>query len=153
MLQDAAEKAKAALTDVPGVADLAIIRAGELAQTSVTIDRSALAHFNLDLADVQDYLETGMAGHAASEFWEGEKRWDVTVRLPPSTRHDAGSIRSMLLPLQDGALIPVSAVADVRMGSGRAAITRHSRLRTPGRYGLVRARARTPQMPCAATAA
>ncbi len=132
VLQDAAEKAKAALAEVPGVADLAILRAGELPQLSVTVDRGALARYDLDLADVQDYVETGMAGHAASELWEGEKRFDVTVRLPQATREDVGSIRRLMLPLKDGALIPVSAVADVRMGTGRAAITRENGRRYVG---------------------
>ena len=124
ILQAAAEKAKDVLAGVPGAADVAILRAGELPQLALVPDRDALARYDLDLADVQDYVETAMAGHVASEVWDGEKRFDVTVRLPVSTREDVGSIRRLMLPLKDGALIPVSAVADVRMSTGRAAISR-----------------------------
>ncbi len=67
-----------------------------------------------------------MGGHVASELWEGEKRFDVTVRLPAATREDVGTIRTLMLPLKSGALIPVSAVADVTMATGRAAITREN---------------------------
>jgi cobalt-zinc-cadmium resistance protein CzcA len=123
-LQDAAQKAQDAIASVRGAADLGIVKAGEMPQIAVRLDRPALARYDLDLGDVQDYIETAMAGHVASELWEGEKRFDVTVRLPRATREDVGSIRKILLPLKDGSLVPISAVADVRIGVGRAAITR-----------------------------
>jgi heavy metal efflux system protein len=132
VLLKAAEKAEAVIATVPGAADLGIVKSGEMPQLSVRLDREALARYDLDLADVQDYLETAMAGHVASELWDGEKRFDVTVRLPQATRDDAASIRKIMLPLRDGALIPVSAVADVRMSTGRAAITRESGRRYVG---------------------
>jgi heavy metal efflux system protein len=132
VLQQAAEKAEAAIAGVPGAADLGIVKSGEMPQLSVRLDREALARYDLDLADVQDYLETAMAGHVASDLWEGEKRFDVTVRLPAATREDAASIRRIMLPLKGGALIPVSAVAEVQMASGRAAITRESGRRYVG---------------------
>ncbi len=140
LLQKAAEKAEAVIATVPGAADLGIVKSGEMPQLSVRLDREALAQYDLDLADVQDYLETAMAGHVASELWEGEKRFDVTVRLPQTTREDAASIRRIMLPLKDGALIPVSAVADVRMSTGRAAITRESGRRYVGVRMNVRSR-------------
>ncbi len=126
ILQAAAEKAVSVIGDVRGVADLGVVKSGELPQIAVRLDRQALARYDLDLADVQDYLETAMGGHVASELWEGEKRFDVTVRLPLATREDVGSIRTLMLPLKNGILIPVSAVADVSMSVGRAAITREN---------------------------
>ena len=131
-LQGAAEKAEDTIAGVPGVADLGIVKSGEMPQIAVKLDRQALARYDLDLADVQDYIETAMGGHVASELWEGEKRFDVTVRLPSATREDVGSIRTIMLPLKDGNLIPVSAVADVRMATGRAAITRENGRRYVG---------------------
>src|SRR5215831_9483326 len=95
-------------------------------QIEVQLNRSALARYDLDLGGVQDYIETAMGGHVASELWEGERRFDVTVRLPSTTREDVGSIRNIMLPLKNGALVPISAVAAVRIGKGRAAITRES---------------------------
>ena len=125
-LQDLADRTKGAIDSVPGAADLGIVKSGEMPQLAVQPNRRALARYDLDLADVQDYIETAMAGHVASEVWEGEKRFDVVVRLPLATREDVGSIRRILLPLKDGALVPLSAVADVRMDVGRAAITREN---------------------------
>jgi cobalt-zinc-cadmium resistance protein CzcA len=125
-LQEAADKSAAAIAAVPGAADVGIVKSGETPQLSVHLDRIALARYNLDLGDVQDYIETAMGGHVASEIWEGERRFDVTVRLPKTTREDADSIRRIMLPLSDGHLIPLAAVANVHMATGRAAITREN---------------------------
>ena len=125
-LQRAAEKSKDVLAGVPGVADLGIVKSSESPQIAVKLDRDALGRFDLDLEDVQAYIETAMAGHVASELWEGEKRLDVTVRLPRATRDDLDSIRNLRLPLKSGLVVPLSAVADVSVGTGRAAITREN---------------------------
>jgi len=81
-----------------------------------------------------------MGGHTASEFWDGEKRFDVTVRLPTATREDIGAIRKIMLPLKDGTLLPLSAIADVSMSTGRAAITRENGSRYIGVRMNVRGR-------------
>jgi cobalt-zinc-cadmium resistance protein CzcA len=131
-LQRAAEQADLTLSKVPGAADVGVVKSGETPQLAVHLDRAALARFDLDLGDVQNYVETAMGGHVASEIWDGERRFDVTVRLPPSTREDLGAISRILLPLKNGSLIPLSAVADVSMGTGRAAITRENGRRYVG---------------------
>ncbi len=125
-LQQAAETAKDTISGVAGVADLGIVKSGESPQIAVKLDRDALARFDLDMSDVQDTIETAMAGHTASQLWEGEKRFDVTVRLPQATREDVQAIRQIRLPLKNGTLIPLSAVGRVQMGLGRAAITREN---------------------------
>jgi len=132
MLQQAAEKAADTIDAVPGASDVGIVKAGEMPQLAVRLDRAALARYDLDLEDVQHYLETAMAGHVASDIFEGERRFDVTVRMPQVTREDAGAIRNLMLPLKNGALIPVSAIAEVSMGTGRAAITRENGKRYVG---------------------
>lgn len=132
ILQELAEQVKNQILTVPGAADVGIVKSGEVPQIAVQPDRAALARYDLDLEDVQDFIETAMGGHVASEMWQGEKRFDVVVRLPQSTREDVGAIERVMLPLEDGALIPLSAVADVNMGVGRAAITRESARRYVG---------------------
>jgi cobalt-zinc-cadmium resistance protein CzcA len=108
------------------VADLALVKSGESPEMAIKIDRDALARYDIDLDDVQDYIETAMAGHVASEFWEGEKRFDVTVRLPRSTREDITAVREIRIPLKNGSVIPLSALASVELANGRAAITREN---------------------------
>jgi cobalt-zinc-cadmium resistance protein CzcA len=90
----------------------------------VTPDRKALARWDQDLGSFQDYIETALSGHAASELREGEKRFDVTVRFPKAAREDLSTIRELRVPLKDGSLIPVAALAGVDMAKGPGAITR-----------------------------
>ncbi|HEY2405423.1 MAG TPA: CusA/CzcA family heavy metal efflux RND transporter [Polyangiaceae bacterium] len=139
-LSDAAEKARDTIAKVPGAVDVGITKSGSTPQIAVHLDRQALARFDLDLGDVQDYIETAMGGHVASEFWDGEKRFDVTVRLPTASREDIGAIRKLMLPLKNGTLLPLSAIADVGMATGRAAITREGGQRYIGVRMNVRGR-------------
>ncbi len=68
-LTTAAEKgARRDRQDIPGAVDVGITKSGSTPQIAVHLDRQALARFDLDLGDVQDYIETAMGGHTASEF-------------------------------------------------------------------------------------
>ncbi len=93
-LLDPAEKARDIIAKIPGAADVGITKERERRRKSgVKLDRRALARFDLDLGDVQDYVEIRDGRPAwRAELWDGEKRFDVTVRLPPSTREDVGAI-------------------------------------------------------------
>jgi cobalt-zinc-cadmium resistance protein CzcA len=140
VLRDAAEKARDLIATVPGAADVAVVKASESPQVVVHLNRAALPRYDLDMGDVQDYIETSLGGHVATELWEGQRRFDVTVRLPPARRSDLDAIRAIKLPLKDGSLIPLSAIADVSLGSGRAAITRENGKRYIGVRMNVRGR-------------
>jgi cobalt-zinc-cadmium resistance protein CzcA len=140
VLQAAADKTRDVIATVPGAADVGVVKASESPQIVVHLDRDALPRYDLDMGDVQDYLETSLGGHVATELWEGQRRFDVTVRLPPASRSDLSSIRAIKLPLKDGSVIPLSAVADVSLGTGRAAITRENGKRYVGVRMNVRGR-------------
>jgi len=125
-LQHLAEAMQAEIGKVAGVADLGIVRASEQPSISVNPNREALTRRNLDLGALQDYLETALSGHTASELWDAEKRFDVTVRLPLAARRSVEAIRNLRVPLADGAIVPVHALADVSLGASRAVITREN---------------------------
>jgi cobalt-zinc-cadmium resistance protein CzcA len=131
-LSQLAGAATDAIAGVPGVADLGIVKASASPAIGVKLDRDALARYDLDMADVQDFVETALGGHTAAELWEGEKKLDVVVRLPPGTRDDVNAIRQLRLPLKDGALVPLSALGAVKVDLGRAAITRENGKRYVG---------------------
>jgi cobalt-zinc-cadmium resistance protein CzcA len=123
-LRDLANQVENVVEKVPGVADPGIVKANEEPNISIAPDRKALARWNLDLGSMQTYIETALSGHAASEFWEGEKRFDVTTRFPLASRQDLQSIRELRVPLDAGVVVPLSALAKVGMVKGPAAITR-----------------------------
>ena len=131
-LQQLAEAMEGEIGKVAGVADLGIVRSSEQPSISIVPKRDALTRWNLDLGSLQDYVETALSGHTASELWEAEKRFDVTVRLPVGARHSVEAIRNLRVPLKDGGLVPIRALADVEVGSSRAVITRENGKRYVG---------------------
>jgi cobalt-zinc-cadmium resistance protein CzcA len=125
-LRELAEQTEAVIAKVPGCADPGIVKASEEPVIAISPNRQALAHWNMDLGGMQSYVETALSGHAASELWDGEKKFDVTVRFPLASRQDLQSIRELHVPLQDGAVVPLSALGQVSMAKGPAAITREN---------------------------
>ena len=139
-LRKLADQTEELIAKVPGIADPGIVKAAEQPVIGVVPNRRALARWDEDLGSLQSYLETALSGHAASELWEGEKRFDVTVRFPKAAREDLGSIKELRVPLKDGSLIPMSALAKVAMASGPSAITRDNGKRYIGVRANVRDR-------------
>jgi cobalt-zinc-cadmium resistance protein CzcA len=132
VLRKMAERAEAVIADTPGAADAGLVKTQDTPAISVAPNRLQLAHYDLDLADLQDFVETALGGHVSNDFWDGQKKFDVTVRFPPSSRTDAATVKRLMVPLKDGSLIPLSALADVRLDAGRAAVTRENGRRYVG---------------------
>ena len=131
-LQHLAEAIETEIGKVPGVADLGIVKASQQPAIAVHPNRDALAHWDLDLGSLQEFVETALSGHTASELWDAEKKFDVTVRLPVASRQTIEAISNLRVPLKDGSLVPIKALADVTMDSSRAAITRENGKRYVG---------------------
>ena len=125
-LQKLAGQIQDAIAPVPGVADLGIVKASAQPAIAIRPDRDALARWDLDLGALQGYVETALSGHVASEVWDHEQRFDVTVRLPVAARGSVEAIGALRVPLKAGALVPVKALAAVTVDASRAAITREN---------------------------
>ncbi|MFT3801712.1 MAG: CusA/CzcA family heavy metal efflux RND transporter [Burkholderiaceae bacterium] len=123
VLRDETRKLLHAVENVPGVALAFIDREGELPQVQVEIQRSEAARYGLNVADIQDVIEMALGGKAATELWEGERRFDVAVRLDSGSRTLA-SIPSILLSTPAGAFVPLSEVATFRTIGGSMNISR-----------------------------
>jgi heavy metal efflux system protein len=114
-----------AISNVPGVARAFIDRDGSLPQYIVDIDRAAAARYGINVGDVQDLIETAVAGKATSELWEGEKHFSVVVRLKPGER-ELGNLPKLLVASPDGAQVPLQALARFRTVSGAQDIAREN---------------------------
>lgn len=139
-LQAAAERAKDALSKVRGVADLGILKSAETPQVLVRPRRADLGRFGIALAEVQNFVAIALGGKAAAEFWEGEKVFDVVLRLPEGHRSTVEDVSNLRIPTRTGALVPLSSVADVMVDRGRAAINRENGQRYIGVRMNVRGR-------------
>lgn len=139
-LQDQAEKTKNVIADVPGVADLGIVKSSEAPQVQVTPNRAALARWGLDVGDFQRLFQMALGGRTVGEFWDGERRFDVALRLPVGVRDDLEKIRKLRIPVDKGVTVPLEELATVGTGFGRASISRENGRRYIGIRMNVRGR-------------
>jgi cobalt-zinc-cadmium resistance protein CzcA len=114
-----------AIADVQGVQTAAIDRAGEVPQALIEIDRDRAARYGLNIGDIEDVIEIGLAGKSATELWEGERHFSVVVRLPEPERGLA-KLKKVLVDTPDGLHIPLEQVAEFRECGGSMNISREN---------------------------
>src|SRR5262245_10951548 len=119
----------AVLRDVPGAADTGIEQEADQAQLRIRIDRQAVARYGINVRDVQDVIELAIGGRTVSTFFEGERRFDITVRYVPEARVDASAIAAVLVTTRDGGRIPLAQLADIRVVNGASIIARRENRR------------------------
>ena len=117
------------IAPVRGIARAFVDRAGQVPQLQIEIDRGRAARYGLNVADVEDVIETALGGKTATELWEGERRFNVVVRLSEEERQDEAAIANVLVDTPTGVRIPISEVATVSVGSGSMNIARESGMR------------------------
>ncbi len=125
VLKDNANQLLARISHVPGVVRAFIDRDGDLPQYRLEIDRAAAARYGLNVMDVQDVIETALAGKIATELWEGDRHFSVVVRLKEQERA-LDQLRNLLVPAPSGAQIPLAELVDFKLGSGAMNIARES---------------------------
>ena len=110
---------------VPGVARAFVDRLGELPQIQVRVDRARAARYGINIADVQDVIESALGGKAVTQVWEGESRFAVAVRLPEEERR-LTSMQDLLIATPNGAYVPLSELAAFRTVGGLMNIAREN---------------------------
>jgi cobalt-zinc-cadmium resistance protein CzcA len=139
-LQRAGEEALRALEKVPGVADLGLVKSGEMPQLRVKPRREMLGRFGLSMDAVQTFLATALGGQEVGELWEGDRVFPIVLRLPEASRETVEKLSGLRIPTPGGSLVRLDAVADVSVGYGRAAIDRENGRRYVGVRMNVRGR-------------
>jgi cobalt-zinc-cadmium resistance protein CzcA len=124
VLRGVANDVLRAISGVRGVARAFVDRAGQVPQLRIAIDRGRAARYGLNVADVEDVIETALGGRTATQLWEGERRFNVVVRLGEDERGDQDAIANVLIDTPTGSRIPLSEVAKVSVGSGSMNIAR-----------------------------
>lgn len=116
------------LSGIAGAQDVKVEQVTGLPVLSVTPRREALAAYGVNVADVQEVVSTALAGRTAGQIIEGDRRFDVVVRLPEVMRNDIDALRAMPVPrqAQNGgpAYVPLGEVADVAIEVGPNQISR-----------------------------
>jgi len=132
LLQNTALEIKQRLSQVPGFAELTVVR--QLGQPTLTIDvdRSKIARYGINVADVEAIVQVAVGGQAATQVVQGEKLFDLVVRMKPEFRESAKAIGTLLVGTPVGQQIPLSELADIRESGGAALIYRENNSRYIG---------------------
>jgi cobalt-zinc-cadmium resistance protein CzcA len=132
VLQDKALAIKNTLSKVPGFTDLTVVR--ELGQPSllVDVDRDKIARYGINVADVEAVVSAAVGGQAATQVIQGEKLFDLVIRMQPQFRSSAHEIGQLLVGTPDGKQIPLSELATIEQGNGASFIYRENNSRYIG---------------------
>ena len=128
-LRRVAEAIQREIKQVQGVQRGEIDRLGDLPQLVIDIDRDRAARLGLNVQDIQDVVEAALGGKAATQLWEGERKFAVAVRLPENKRAIA-SLPQTLIPTPDGGYTQLGSVATIRETNGAMNIAREAGRRT-----------------------
>ncbi len=132
MLQDKALEIKRRLEQVPGFTELTVVR--ELGQPSllIDVDRDKIARYGINVADVEAVMQAAVGGQAATQVIQGEKLFDLVVRMKPEFRENAQQIGNLLVGTPTGQQIPLSELANIHEASGASFIYRENNSRYIG---------------------
>ncbi|ABR89736.1 heavy metal efflux pump, CzcA family [Janthinobacterium sp. Marseille] len=133
VLNDTAARIATVLGKIPGAAEVKVEQTTGLPMLTVNIDREKTARYGLNVADVQDTIATATGGKEAGTLFQGDRRFDILVRLPENVRNDLEAIKRLPLPLpreQGGAArtsyIPLGEVATLDVAPGPNQVSREN---------------------------
>ncbi len=133
VLDRTGERIAAVLRNVPGASEVKVEQTTGLPMLTVDIDRHKAARYGLNLADIQDAVAIAIGGKEAGIFYQGDRRFDITVRLPDAVRQDIEALRRLPIALPKGgggdarvSYIPLSEVATLQIAPGPNQISREN---------------------------
>ena len=132
VLEDKAVEIKRVLQQVPGFTELTVVR--ELGQPSVQIDvdREKIARYGINVSDVEGVIQAAVGGQAATQVIQGERLFDLVVRMKPEYRSSEHAIGNLLVPTPSGQQVPISELATIHQGNGASFIYRENNSRYIG---------------------
>ena len=131
-LEERGKQIKRVLEGVRGISHVTLVQ--ELGQPSLTvaIDRAKIARYGINVDDVNHLLDAAVGGAAATRVVQGERLFDLVVRLEPRFRESPEAIRSILVPTPGGQQVPLGELADIQVASGASFIYRENSSRFIG---------------------
>jgi len=123
-LQELGNDAATIIEPISGAADVRTEQITGLPQINIDYKRDKLAQYDLTIADLNQAVNTAFSGAIAGQFFEGEKRFDLVVRLQETFRQDINSINELYIPLPNGAKIPLEEVANIQVLDAPGLISR-----------------------------
>jgi cobalt-zinc-cadmium resistance protein CzcA len=115
---------KSTIAEVEGAADITVEKIVGLPQMSVKYQRHKIARYGLNIEQVNNMVAMGFAGKKAGVVYEGEKRFDLVVRLRPEKRSQIEDLNNLYIDLPEGGKVPLSELAEITYQKGAAKISR-----------------------------
>jgi cobalt-zinc-cadmium resistance protein CzcA len=131
-LEKLAADTKHVMAKVSGIVELSVVKQLGQPSLTVTVDRARCARYGLNVGDVNGLIEAAVGGTAATQVLQGEKLFDLVVRLQPQFRQTPEAIANILIATPGGQQVPIKEVADVRVASGASFIYREGNSRYIG---------------------
>ena len=132
VLNGTAMQIAAALQKVPGAAEVKVEQTTGLPMLSVHIDRAKATRYGLNMNEIQDAVSTAIGGREAGTFFQGDRRFDILVRLPEAERQDIDGLRRLPIPLPKGpaaattSYVPLGEVASLEIAPGPNQVSREN---------------------------
>ena len=125
ILEAKADEVVDVLNSVRGATDVAAIRISGNSELDIQLDRARMARYGLQVGDVNSTVQTALAGNAANTFYDGDRRFDVTLRLNEEYRDAVDDIAELPIALPNNAgSIPLSEIADIQVKQGASRVGR-----------------------------
>jgi cobalt-zinc-cadmium resistance protein CzcA len=115
---------KELIAGVEGASDVTVEKTAGLPQMTVNYNRAKLALYGLNVQDLNNVISMGFSGYSAGVVFEGEKRFDLVVRLDKDYRKNLQNLQNLYVDLPDGNKIPLKELADIKYDKGPAKISR-----------------------------
>jgi cobalt-zinc-cadmium resistance protein CzcA len=132
ILQSKADEMARVLSKIEGATDLLAEKVTGQPYLTIDIDRPKIARYGLNISDIQNIVEIAIAGKSASKFYEENRSFDITVRLPEGSRNSVETIGSIMMPTEGGPNVPLSQLAKISLTEGPVQISREDGLRRIG---------------------
>lgn len=124
VLKQRADEISAVIQKIPGATDVKVEQVDDVPVMQISIDREAVARVGVNASDVQEWIGTAIAGRAVGQIIEGDKRFDLTVRLPETVRADISAIQALPITTPSGGVVRLGDLAKIEMVGQPAQISR-----------------------------
>ncbi len=125
-LLELGETIEGVVANIPGAADVAVERVTGLPVLTVLPNREAIARYGLDIADLQAVVSTALGGQVASQLYEGDRRFDIVVRLADALREDVDALVRLPVSLPQGGFVPLGELASIELVDGYNQVNREN---------------------------
>ncbi|PPE73641.1 CusA/CzcA family heavy metal efflux RND transporter [Solimonas fluminis] len=126
VLEQQGERIEALLKELPGAADVRLEQVTGLPVMTIRPRRELLFRYGLNVADVQEVVSIALGGQVAGEVFEGDRRFELVVRLPESLRNQPAAIENLPVPLPGGGYAPLRELAEISIAPGPNQVNREN---------------------------